>query len=369
MHLSQFKFVALFFLICQIAYAVSTPENSSGSKIDVFEMKRKLQARSNQIYLLGKEISTLENQIGVQNKKFNQINSERGRLEEEINTAKRNADFDSLNLKKNLAEVKSMLTTMLLNRLEKTETAADLLARKVILQNLANRSIELEGLIKQNKFFLIDVEKLEQRLADVESSEKEVLALLKNLEDEKRAQKEQLELEVKSKTEEEANFKNIKNKLAMETEQLKRQKKRVENEPLQITEEIKVGTELPKVQLLDRFKSPLMAHKGIEYKEKGVTYKFVGKNEVLATKPGRVTHIGPVANYGNVVIIDHGKELRSVIFGQFDYVVNRGDAVSEGQVLGYTNASNNQTFADGKIYFEVRKNNIAQNTYLLLERK
>ncbi len=361
--------IAISIFFSSITFAVGAPENESVNKVDVFEMKRKLQARSNQIYSLGKEISTIENQIGLQNKKFNQINIERSRLEEEINTAKRNADFDSLNLKKNLAEVKSMITTMLLNRLEKTESPADLLARKVILQNLSNRSIELESLIRQNKLYIVDVEKLQQRLSDVENSEKEVLALLKSLEDEKLQQKAELESEVKLKTAEEEEFKQAKNKLAMANDQIKRERKRAEKEPMQITEEIKVPAQTPVTQILDRFKSPIISNKGMEYNQKGVTYKFVGKNEVMATKSGRITHIGPVASYGNVVIIEHEKEMRSVIFGQFDYVVKRGDAVSEGQVIGYTNPDKGQTFADGKIYFEVRKNNIAQNTYLLLERK
>jgi murein DD-endopeptidase MepM/ murein hydrolase activator NlpD len=68
-------------------------------------------------------------------------------------------------------------------------------------------------------------------------------------------------------------------------------------------------------------------------------------------------------------MIDHGKDVRSVILGQFDYLVKNGDVVKDSQLIGYTKARNATGLGDGKIYFEVRKNNLAQNTYLLLDKK
>jgi murein DD-endopeptidase MepM/ murein hydrolase activator NlpD len=55
--------------------------------------------------------------------------------------------------------------------------------------------------------------------------------------------------------------------------------------------------------------------------------------------------------------------------GQFDYSVKQGDQVKVGDVIGQTNPRSTGGLSEGKIYFEVRKNNLAQNTYLLLDKK
>ncbi len=68
-------------------------------------------------------------------------------------------------------------------------------------------------------------------------------------------------------------------------------------------------------------------------------------------------------------MIDHGNDTRTVLLGQFDYSVKNGDPIAASQIVGYTNPRNQNGLGDGKIYFEVRKNNLAQNTYLLLDKK
>jgi murein DD-endopeptidase MepM/ murein hydrolase activator NlpD len=68
-------------------------------------------------------------------------------------------------------------------------------------------------------------------------------------------------------------------------------------------------------------------------------------------------------------MIDHGNDTRTVLLGQFDYNVKNGDAVKASQLVGYTNPRSGNRLGDGKIYFEIRKNNLAQNTYLLLDKK
>jgi septal ring factor EnvC (AmiA/AmiB activator) len=107
----------------------------------------------------------------------------------------------------------------------------------------------------------------------------------------------------------------------------------------------------------------------MEYQKKGVTYNFHGKNEIRAPKGGKVVYTGALANYGNVLMIDHGNDTRTVLLGQFDYAVKNGDAVKEFQVVGHTNPRSNNGLGEGRIYFEIRKNNLAQNTYLLLDKK
>jgi len=156
----------------------------------------------------------------------------------------------------------------------------------------------------------------------------------------------------------------------MARETIKQNEKRRELAPVQITEEIKIPSVGSAGPIGDgQFYSPIAIHQNIEYQKKGVTFTFLGKNEIRAPKSGKIVYTGALANYGNVIMIDHGKEMRSVLLGQFDYVAKNGDMVKDGELIGYTKARASNGIGDGKIYYEVRKNNLAQNTYLLLDKK
>jgi len=65
-------------------------------------------------------------------------------------------------------------------------------------------------------------------------------------------------------------------------------------------------------------------------------------------------------------MIEHGNQTRSIFLGQLKSKVKKGQSVAAGEILGYTLA-NRKSRELGKLYFEVRKKNIAQNTSLLMD--
>lgn len=105
------------------------------------------------------------------------------------------------------------------------------------------------------------------------------------------------------------------------------------------------------------------------HSEKGITYIFSNGGEVVAPRAGRIIYSGTLSNYGHVVMIDHGESIRSVLLGDFSPNVKKGQNVSTGQALGSTISLSAQNKVTGKIYFEVRKFNKAQNTKILMSRK
>lgn len=313
-----------------------------------------------------KEVSNVEFTLGMNNKKYLQLAAERARIEEGLSNAKKNADIDSESLKKSYAQTKSLLMGALLNKLENTENPSDILARKILIENLQRRLSDLSGVMKTNQSLQEDVNALYAKLQESMATEKELLAVMAELEEKKRELKNNLALENQKKTETQTKFDEEKNKLAMNTKAQERIRVKESLAPVQITEEIKI----PSQPLLGgEFYPPVYSYHGIEYQKKGVTFNFQGKKEVRATKSGKIVYTGALANYGNVLMIDHGNDTRTVLLGQFDYTVKNGDQVKETQVIGVTNPRNNEGLAEGKIYFEVRKNNLAQNTYLLLDKK
>ena len=344
------------------AFAAAVP-------VDVFEMKHKLNEQTRHVQTLAKEMGQVETHLAISNKKYNKLAEDRAQLEDGLAIAKKNADLDKENLKKNYQETKNILMGVLLNQMDREETPASLLSKKILVENLQRRLVDLDGLMKSNKEVQSEVEKISERLQDSLATEKELVAVMRDLDLRKKELRENLETETQKKEQAALQFTEIKNKMAMERESAKKSIRRKELAPVQITEEIKIPSASHSASLDGEFYAPIAIHQDMEHQSKGVTFTFQGKNEVRATKSGKIVYTGALANYGNVIMIDHGKDVRSVILGQFDYVVKNGDLVKDTELVGYTKARTTAGLGGGKIYFEVRKNNLAQNTYLLLDKK
>ncbi len=86
----------------------------------------------------------------------------------------------------------------------------------------------------------------------------------------------------------------------------------------------------------------------------------------MASRAGKVIHSGALSTYGNVLMIDHGKDTISVCLGDFKARVPKGKRVKSGDVIGYTLKP---TRKDSKLYFEVRVKDKAQATIHLLDEK
>jgi murein DD-endopeptidase MepM/ murein hydrolase activator NlpD len=270
---------------------------------------------------------------------------------------------------------------VLLNKLEKAESSSDLLSRKILVENLQRRLLDLDGMMKTNKAVQDDVERLYLRLEDSMRTEKELLSVMSELEQRKKDLHANIESSNLKKSDAQNHFDEMKNKMAMERESLHKSQLKEKLMPVQITEEIKIPSQTQTAQGSPSsasarasvagadFFTPISLYQGMDYQKKGVTFNFQGKNEVRAPKAGKVVYTGSLASYGNVLMIDHGNDTRTVLLGQFDYNVKNGDPIQASQIVGYTNPRSQNGLGDGKIYFEVRKNNLAQNTYLLLDKK
>ncbi len=110
---------------------------------------------------------------------------------------------------------------------------------------------------------------------------------------------------------------------------------------------------------------PLAKFKQVESGKKGITLYYQGEQEVLATGPGTIAYVGSLATFGEVAMIDHGHDTRSVILGPFKASVTKGTPVQKGQVIGQTLPKTGEA---AKFYFGVRQHNQVQNTARLLDK-
>jgi murein DD-endopeptidase MepM/ murein hydrolase activator NlpD len=357
------NYKVLFFLI---GFPLLLSAAIEGEKVNVFDMKKKLLNQSKALQEMNREVSNVEINLGMQNKKYLRLASDRSKIEEGLSSARKNADFDNQNLKKSFGETKMILMGVLLNKLEQNESPADLLSRKILVDNLQRRLLDLDGIMKTNKVIQDDVERLYQRLEDSMKTEKELLLLMGELEQRKKELHANILSSNIKKSDAQNHFDDMKNKMAMDREFLQKSQLREKLRPIQITEEVMIPSQVSEGA---NFFPPISLYQGIDYQKKGVTFNFQGKNEVRAPKAGKVVYTGSLASYGNVLMIDHGNDTRTVLLGQFDYNVKNGDPIQVSQIVGYTNPRTQNGLGDGKIYFEVRKKNLAQNTYLLLDKK
>lgn len=114
------------------------------------------------------------------------------------------------------------------------------------------------------------------------------------------------------------------------------------------------------------FMPPVGKYSKLSNGKKGVSYNFKESGPLYAPQRGVIVYQGRLANYGKVIMIDHGNKIKSIILGDFLSKVKKGNKVKKGDLIGY---SKNMNKAEGTIYFEVRKKNEVQNTIFLLDKK
>ena len=98
---------------------------------------------------------------------------------------------------------------------------------------------------------------------------------------------------------------------------------------------------------------------------KGVDIAAYAGTEVRATADGVITEAGYRADYGKVIVIDHGYNL-STLYGHNSSVsVKKGDRVKRGQLLGRVGNTGRST--GSHLHYEVRVNGVPVNpmNYLL----
>jgi len=75
---------------------------------------------------------------------------------------------------------------------------------------------------------------------------------------------------------------------------------------------------------------------------------------IHAAASGTVIYAGWMEGYGNLVVIDHGNGLSTAYGHQSSIAVGNGQAVAQGQTIGYVGTTGHST--GPHLHFEVRVN-------------
>jgi murein DD-endopeptidase MepM/ murein hydrolase activator NlpD len=99
----------------------------------------------------------------------------------------------------------------------------------------------------------------------------------------------------------------------------------------------------------------------------GIGIQAAEGTPIKAAADGKVGHVGKIAGYGNVVLIEHPDRLVTVYAHLKEINLKQGDPVNRGQIIGSVGASGRA--AEPSLYFEVRLRSKPRNPLFFLDRR
>lgn len=293
---------------------------------------------------MGARLSTLEKEIGSKNNLYLSSLEQIKQFESDVKLYRDELKNKQSELKEAQVENKRILQNYLL---ESENDTTEPWQRKVHLELLKQAQNKLKTKETELTGFQSKVAEFEEKLLVLHKNEEELGSVIKELETRKKTAMDSYlaKVETKKKFESKVQTQKLEKRIAVVKKQL---------------------SDAPNVaKKPDRyFQKPVDDFLSYTASPKGVTFKYQATQPVKAVGEGKIVFAGDLAAYGQVVLIDHGNELRTVLLGKMNIKVKKNDTVHDGDVLAYTV---NDTKEAQNLYFEVRKKNTAQNTILWLE--
>ncbi|WP_408097443.1 murein hydrolase activator EnvC family protein [Peredibacter sp. HCB2-198] len=293
---------------------------------------------------MGARLSTLEKEIGSKNNLYLSSIEQIKQFEGDIKLYREALKKKQVEVLAAQVENKRILKNYLL---ESENDTTEPWQRKVHLELLKQAQSKLKNKETELASFQTKVAEFDVKLVDLRKNEEELSQVIQ-------------ELEARKKTAMETYLTKVEKKKKMESVV---QTKKLEKRIAVVKKEMSAAPIIEKKP--DRiFHRPVDDYLSFTASPKGVTFKYQSAQPVKAVGGGKVVFAGDLAAYGQVVLIDHGNDLRTVLLGKMNVRVKKNDSVQDGDILAYTL---NDTQEPQNLYFEVRKKNTAQNTILWLE--
>jgi len=293
---------------------------------------------------MGARLTTLEKEINSKNDLYQSSVKQIKQFEQDI--ALYRVRLKELGMQvsdaqtENLKILKSYLIESDNESVEAWQKKVHLELLKQAQQKYKIKHLELESLqAKVNEF--------DTRLISLRKDEEELSLVIKELEGRKKIAMDNYLSQVKSKKIAEAKYQ--KRQLSTALTQVK---KEFSQAPLVLNKPDRI------------FGHPLKDFISLNSSPKGVTFKYKAVQPVKAVGAGKIVFAGDLASYGQVILLDHGNDLRTVLLGRLTLKVKKNEIVSAGDILAYTA---NDSQEPQNLYFEIRKKNTAQNTILWLD--
>jgi murein DD-endopeptidase MepM/ murein hydrolase activator NlpD len=323
----------------------------------------KVNEKKTKILQIEKQMKFLEDSLSSKNVELDSYSDKLSEAHKKIDQLKSEAKPMQMELSSLETELKKMVKKYVLNKLDDEETPANLYTQKMMVQLIS-----------------LDLEKLRLKKMENESSDKQIkdaednlISLLKTKENlqtllaEMKGKKEALAFDLDAAKHSPAPTPLPRIIQPTPTRQKEIKVAKVIPNTTSSQEILTINSDeslkLPTTQTI--FSTPIKNFIEITNSSKGVTFTFSEVSPVVAPGAGEVVFAGELSTYGNVVMIDHGDEIRTVLLGNFLPKVRKHDKIGVGDLIGYTEVISQKK---NTLYFEVRKKNVAQNTVRYLNK-
>jgi murein DD-endopeptidase MepM/ murein hydrolase activator NlpD len=327
----------------------NTIDKVNEKKIKILQIEKQMKLLEDSLSSKNVELDSYSDKLAEAHKRIDQLKSEAKPMQTELSSLE--------------AELKKMVKKFVLNKLDDEETPANLYTQKMMIQLIS-----------------LDLEKLRLKKMENESSDKQIkeaednlISLLKTKETlqtllaEMKGKKEALAFDLDAAKK--SPIPTPTDKISQSTPPRPKEIKIAKIIPKTSSNQeiLSINTDdslkLPSTQTI--FSTPIKNFIEVTNSSKGVTFTFSEVSQVVAPGAGEVVFAGELSTYGNVVMIDHGDEIRTVLLGNFLPKVRKHDKIGVGDLIGYTEVIPQKK---NTLYFEVRKKNVAQNTVRYLNK-
>lgn len=300
--------------------------------------KEKVTNISNSIAKMTKQIDFKKQELEAQNKKIEALQDELKSLQDSYLPVKTELDNLEQRVQKNLKQV-------IIFNMDNNDEAHDLYGKKLLIKNLKEDLKVLNEKKKENELYQQRLKMEEESIRDFLTVRDQLASTLKNLDEELFQKK--LAKEIPPKEE--------------KTPVPKVAKKPVATGASEVSEEAtaELFTTLPDKNQGPSFLPPINHFTQLSHNKAGVYFQFQDVGPVRAPGAGEVVFCGELASYGNVVIMDHGDEIRTVVLGNFYPKIKKNDKLQMGDIIGYTVVDSEKK---NTVLFEVRKKMVTQNS-------
>lgn len=311
----------------------------------VVKLKDSLNEHSSKIVKIGAEIKTLEKSLSKKNSEYLSSLNRLKKFQTKVEGLMTELKVRQEEISQERQRLKRLAQTYILEKND-SEDDKSLISTVILEDEITDKLKSLNDLQNENDALVRVIADYSKKLKSVQEQEETLYNLILTLENQKKEASQNYisSLELKNQIEE-----KLENEIAMQrTSKLK-------NQSLSKNIDIDFDIILPIKKFTD--------YKG---SKEGVTFKYESTEPLIACADGQVEYAGELASYGKVIILKHGQDIRSVILGEIKSKVQKGQAVRQGQIIGYTIASPG---TKKSLYYEIRKKNKVQNTIAWLKSK
>jgi murein DD-endopeptidase MepM/ murein hydrolase activator NlpD len=327
-------------LLCTLVVSSFLATASASNSNSVKTLENNVAKRSREVNQIGAQIKTIEKKLGKTNESYIEKAQQFKLIDTKIATLKSDLSQSARKISSSFKKSRKVLHQYLLESTDQNNSD-ELLKRKIYLKVIQKRVNDLKQSQIESQKLLVMINDYEENLQRARINEEALYSVI-------------VELEGKKKTLGQSYISKMEDKNELE-EQLelaiarKRAKKKKSYKKVSRS----------KVKIDFDFKNPISGYLSRKGSSQGVTYKYDKVSPVKSSEQGQVVYAGELASYGKVIMIDHGKDIRSVILGDINIKVKKGDFISRNGVLGYANVDPGLTKS---LYYEIRKKNKVQNT-------